>query len=311
MFYSFFGILLFFAFTGREHADAPRVAGVADRIVKQLSEPYFGTHRIITYDNFFTNYDVAQYLQQNKIYSVGTLRKNKRCIPKEFLPNKKRPESSNIFGFRPNMTLVSHVPKKNKAVLLLSTFHHGNSSEIHSVDENGKSEINLFYNKTKGGVDTLDQLCHTYSCQRKTNRWPNAYFMNMVNVGAVAAYVVFSHLHQIPETSKRKDARKKFLNDLADQLTFNCIKNRSHQGLTSFDKSSIKQVLRATMSAKRTDQPPPVKRIKRRCYKCPSNIHRKMKQICQVCHENVCNEHAVTTVKCISCHAAINLSDSE
>ena len=51
------------------------------------------------------------------------------------------------------MTLVSHVSKKNKAVILLSTMHH--SSKID--EETKKSEINLYYNSTKGGVDTLDQ----------------------------------------------------------------------------------------------------------------------------------------------------------
>ena len=75
------------------------------------------------------------------------------------------------------MTLVSHVPKKNKAVILLSTMHH--SSKID--EETKKSEINLYYNSTKGGVDTFDQMCHAFSTKRKTRRWPVAQFYNLID----------------------------------------------------------------------------------------------------------------------------------
>ncbi|KAL6455523.1 hypothetical protein MHYP_G00360630 [Metynnis hypsauchen] len=35
-----------------------------------------------------------------------------------------------------------------------------------------KSIIILDYNKNKGGVDALDKLTATYTCQRMTRRWP-------------------------------------------------------------------------------------------------------------------------------------------
>lgn len=34
----------------------------------------------------------------------------------------------------------------------------------------------LFYNTTKGGVDTFDQMCSPMSCNRETNKWPMAVF---------------------------------------------------------------------------------------------------------------------------------------
>lgn len=80
---------------------------------------------------------------------------------------------------------MSHVPRKKKAVIILSSYHH-----TARVEEECKSEINLFYNETKGGVDVLDKLCHSYSVQRATNRWPFAYIMNLINVAGVAAHVI-------------------------------------------------------------------------------------------------------------------------
>lgn len=38
-----------------------------------------------------------------------------------------------------------------------------------------KPEIIMFYNETKGGIDTFDQhdqLCHSTTVSRKTGRWP-------------------------------------------------------------------------------------------------------------------------------------------
>ena len=45
--------------------------------------------------------------------------------------------------------------KKNKAVILLSTMHHGIS--IVEEDPRKKPEIIKFYNETKIGVDLVDQ----------------------------------------------------------------------------------------------------------------------------------------------------------
>ncbi|CAF1609749.1 unnamed protein product [Adineta ricciae] len=79
----------------------------------------------------------------------------------EFLSDKTREVGSSLFGFDANLTLVSFVPKKNKAVLLLSSKHHDN----HVDKKTGKPIIVLDYNKTKGAVDTVDQMCHKYTVQ--------------------------------------------------------------------------------------------------------------------------------------------------
>ena len=85
------------------------------------------------------------------------------------------------------MTLVSYTPKKNKTVLLLSSMHHNDAVN----PESGKPEIIEYYNGTKGGVDSLDQLVHTYMCKRQSKRWPMTLFFNMLDVGAVAALIVW------------------------------------------------------------------------------------------------------------------------
>ena len=96
-------------------------------------------------------------------------------------------ETSSIFGFKNKVTLVSYVPQQNKAVLAMSTMHHDDNVE----GDNQKPEIILHYNDTKSGVDNLDRLATLYTSRRKVNRWPIVLFGNCLDVGAVAALIIW------------------------------------------------------------------------------------------------------------------------
>jgi len=113
---------------------------------------------------------------------VGTVKKNKPDIPSELQSSVTREPMSSIFVFDGFKTLVSFVPKK-KAVMVLSTMHHDSAVD----QQTSKPEINLYYNATKGGVDTCDQMVKNMTVKRKTNRWPMAVFYRMVDFAALNA----------------------------------------------------------------------------------------------------------------------------
>ena len=73
-------------YTGKD-GNVLAVAGLGSRIVLKLCEPCFGSNRNVTFDNYFTTMNLAKDLLQNKLISIGTIRKNKTCVPKEFLLN--------------------------------------------------------------------------------------------------------------------------------------------------------------------------------------------------------------------------------
>lgn len=287
--YPLFGI----PYLGKE--GSTRSTNLAQNIVERLCQPYFNTNRNVTFDNFFTSMPLAETLLKNGLTSVGTLRKNKKCIPKNFLPNKNRFPESNVFGFRSNMTLVSYVPKPNRAVILLSTKH-----KTATIDKNNKnkSEINLFYNKTKGGVDTLDQMAHNYTVRRRTNRWPLAFLQNLIDVGGIAAQVIWKNLY--PES---KLSRKYFLRSIVRNLVTQQIKRRSLKGVRVEQQKEILKVLQveaqAGSSTSTSDLEP--QRKKRRCHYCPPKISRTSKQICESCSLPVCMEHSNKTILCTKC----------
>jgi len=144
---------------------------------------------------------------------VGKMKQNKRKIPHEFNPASQRDESSSIFGFTKDLTLVSYVPKKNKSVVLLSSLHHDSAI----CSDSGKPEIRKFYNKTKGAVYMLDEKCARYTIQRATRRWKMAVFYCMISIAAVNALVIHAHNMRKVQPEK-KIKRKDFLLRIAHDL---------------------------------------------------------------------------------------------
>ena len=145
-------------YTGRQPGEAVN-KNLGFKIVSQLCSEFRPTGCNITTDNFFTSVPLADHLLEKGLTIVGTLRKNKPDIPPVMKASKTRELFSTAFGFNGSMTMVSYVGKKDVAVLLLSTMHHSKT-----VDENTqkkKPEVILFYNQTKGGVDTVDQMAPT------------------------------------------------------------------------------------------------------------------------------------------------------
>ena len=169
------------------HQGNQRNVGLASDVVKILSSPLHFSGINITPDNWFTSSQLAADLLQKQITLLGTMRKNRRELPCEFATGKKGSVGSSLFGFSDRQTLVSHVPKKNKAVVLLSTMHNDNKVD----KETGLPKMIFNYNATKAAVDQVDQLCHNYSLQKRTKRWPLAYFYNCLNIAGMNSMVIF------------------------------------------------------------------------------------------------------------------------
>ena len=175
-------------YLGRQPGTATRAnKNGAKELVKRLVTPWINKGRSVTTDNCFTSAELAEDLLGVQTTLVGTIQKNQSEIPRELQSNCQRPESSSIFCFDGLLTLVSYVPKKNKAVILLSSMHH---ETIVSEETHKEPEIILYYNETKDGVDRMDQMVQTYSCKRKINQWPMSFFFNMIVVAGIAAYVL-------------------------------------------------------------------------------------------------------------------------
>ncbi len=236
-------------------------------------------------DNWYTSVPLAKtLLRDHSLTLVGTMRKNKREIPSEFLPRRDRPAKQSLFGFDESRTLVSYVPKKAKAVVLMSTMHHSNTIDSESNEEK-KPEIVTFYNATKGGVDQNDQMCASYNVGRRTRRWPVAIFFHLINTIGINAMVIYNSA----KNRRSSMLRRKFLQELALALI------RPHQLKRVADTHlprGLRKRLRKQFGIEEEHlqvHHPVATRM--RCFLCSRARNRSTKTLCSYCERNVCGEH--------------------
>lgn len=263
---------------------------IPTQYVLYLTENIKGTNRNCTMDNWFSSYEVAEKLLERKLTMVGTMRKNKRVIPKQLLETRGRDVSSSMFVYDERSILVSYVPSKNKTVVLLSTMHTQGDID----DQTKKPEVILFYNHTKGGVDTFDQLCHLTTVSRKTRRWPLRIFYGMVDIAGVNTYVIY----KCNVTGDKIPKRSAFLKELAFALVEDRLKERMHNSrLPREMKNTIRVILKCEDEAERPVEKPNLPLG--RCDYCPRSKNRKARNRCEHCGKSVCAEHRLSI--CIDC----------
>jgi hypothetical protein len=105
-------------YTGK--TDAAREKKQDLRVVKGMVCHTYGSSTGVNSNNFLTSCELANLFLTRKMTLVGTPGENKPEIQALFLNIKQKEVSSSIFGFTIDLKWVSHVPARNKAVILLS-----------------------------------------------------------------------------------------------------------------------------------------------------------------------------------------------
>lgn len=283
-----------FIYTGKPLTPRNSSLSVPTQDVLKLTEPLYGSNRNVTADSWFTSVELVDSLLQRGLTFVGTMRKNKREIPREFLPNKSRPAESTLFGFVRDKTLVSHVPKKNKSVVLLSSMHH----EVSINEQSKKPEIIELYNSTKGGVDALDLKCSNYSCSRRTRRWPNAIFGAIMNISIANGFVIW-----VLSNPNKRMSRRKYIKSIAMSLIkpHICQRLENNPTLTKEIRTIMCKLVDKEPLPSIDEAGPSAPKIKRRCFYCPRSKDKKSSIVCKSCKKTICKPHSVAVTYCLPC----------
>ncbi|XP_071039876.1 piggyBac transposable element-derived protein 4-like [Parasteatoda tepidariorum] len=218
-----------FPYLGKDEK-RPSDLPLGEFVVLKLTEPYLGHGRNITTDNFFKSISLAKkLLKKKKTTLVGTLRANRKELPK-FAKAKK----DNMIRYSTKLyksdeyVLTVCKSKPNKKVLLLSSKHKNVKVEN---DAKRVPETVAYYNKTKFGVDIVDQMARKYSVKTGSRIWPLHVFYNILDLAAINAWILYK------ETTGVKITHKNFIFQLAEELGSD---HRDEQN-TSFNSLSVTQ----------------------------------------------------------------------
>lgn len=136
-----------------------RVSNKTEDIILCLVDPIShrpGRPRVITTDNWYSSFELAEQLHQRNLFFLRTVRKNCRFVLRSLINQSlTRPVSSTIFAFQEHKTLLLYRVKRSKFVHILTIALQGDKISGHS---RSKPEAILLYNSTKGAGDTVDHL---------------------------------------------------------------------------------------------------------------------------------------------------------
>lgn len=265
--------------------------------VKKLSQTIHGSNRNITCDSWFTSIPLTKSLlpQPYNLTLVGSIRSDKREIPEQLMNSRSRPVGSSMFCFDGPLTLVSYKPKPAKMVYLLS------SCDENAVinDSSGKPNMILFYNQTKGGVDSFDKMCSSMSCSRKTNRWPMAVFYGILNMAFVNSAIIYGQ--NMIKNNKKPLNRREFMKQLSTDLVTPWMEKRLEAPtLIKSLRGNISQILvNPTAPSYENRQEEPELKKRKYCAFCSYKKRRMSKLVCYKCKKSVCGEHKVDM--CVHC----------
>ena len=170
------------------------------------------------------------------------------------------------------MTMVSYVPKKGKAVVLLSTMHNDTAVDDHSVKR--KPEVIQSYNHTKSGVDTMDQMVCTYTCKRRTRRWPMVLWHNMLDVATLNAFTNYT-AHQPGYMGGVTNAWRLFIKELGKELVMPHMRRRM-EGMPHLQTNITEAMGICGLTRAATTQPQEGQVKRKRCKICPASKDRKL-----------------------------------
>ena len=178
--------------------------GATYDIVMRLMSPFLGLGYKLYVDNYYSSPVLFQDLHNRKTAACGTLRCNRKGVPKE-LKNKKLSKGQHVAMHLRNGNLQVIKWKDKRDVVMLSTMH---GAEFIAVVGGGrdidvqKPEAVLDYNKHMGAVDRSDQMLQYQAFRRRTLKWWKKVFFHLFNLAVLNAYIVYKMYHDKAEPQR-------------------------------------------------------------------------------------------------------------
>src|ERR1043165_7253314 len=125
--------------------------------------------------------------------------------------------------------------------------------------------------------------------QGRNQTWPLCLFTNMLDMAAVAAYVVW--MAQMQEWNRgNSNKRHRFLTELSDKFVLPK-QMRRFENPRAMQKGA-KKALELLRFKSTPLVPAPSVSAQGRCHVCPRNIDRKVRTPCSACNRHCCSDHS-------------------
>jgi hypothetical protein len=170
------------------------------------------------------------------------------------------------------------------------------------LDENTQKPVQIVnYNSTKGGVDTMDLMCSTFTTAKKIKRCPVVIFFRELDIVGINSLKIF-----LANNPEKMYSRRQYVFQLSMELMEKNLKKR-------FKLRSLPKDIDIFLSKYRDNSISEIAPSKVRpiCYICGPHKNNKTGVIYNDCKKHVCKHHSVRQVKCNACDKDNNEIDED
>ena len=247
-----------------------------------LLQSYFKKGYNVTTDNYFTSLKLAEEFKQRKTTILGTIRKQRREVSNTDLVTKdKSLHTSKIYSSPSGCSLTIYKAKKKKVVCSLSSMHR--IVNIHQGHKKKLPETVQYYNKSKLGVDALDQRLDTIPARAPVG---GGCVFNILDCACINSFIVYC------STTKVKLSRRQFLLELIKEL---CKPKDGVGCATHF--SAVTQMSRNALPANTAEAHQARKRKECQFVLCEN----RSSSFCENCQKVCCGKHTSSKVTIMTC----------
>lgn len=212
--------LSFKIYTGQSQTSDADDLNVSETVVRDLSKLIINKGYTLYLDNWYSSPKIFEYLLDHDTNAIGTVRNNRKNMPKDLAKLKLKKGETAIRSTRGILALKW---SDRKDVFLLSTKHVNEQmtdTGKKKVGKGGKTELKntikpkcvIEYNHGMGGVDHQDQVLACFPLMRKFVKGYRKIFFYMFDMALFNSYVLYS------KTQPKRDHYVNYRLDVSEQL---------------------------------------------------------------------------------------------
>ena len=241
-------------------------------------------------DNFHTSNFLAEYLLQHKTYLCGTVRVNRKNLPKTVLKSKLKRSKIKALESDKGVKIFNWKDKRNVVTLLTVPEHDDalvDTGQVSIANEPiKKPQSVLDYTKCKRGVDLSDQMSCYYSPLKKTRKWYKKVAFKVIAGTSVVNAWVLCNQYYAPKTMPIRNFRESIVLALTRGINEEASKPEK-SSLNISETLSLEHILVEAEGSKRQSH-----KHRKSCYemltasessKMAKNKARKISTYCNAC----------------------------
>ena len=143
-------------------------------------------------DDFFSSPRIFQDLVTKEIYCCGTVRPNRKDMPKDLGPKKKTRRGDVHVRTRDNMTAILWRDKCDIYKLIYVHNALAESNFCYSDGKTTKAEIVTDFSRYMGCVDKGDRMANSHSICYRTLKWTQKLIFHLFDLAILNSYILLS-----------------------------------------------------------------------------------------------------------------------